>query len=232
MSIRLTESNLEKMNYNNKASMYIKKKCNNLIRENKTISYNQLFESISISSNELHLKGVNAKQIDEGIFDMFGDLFSKTPGGFIDTLKEKIFRWFLPKIGVEGEFLNFLVVALGDIELTEYRYFLSPLKNCEKIADLISDGSIEYLGELLMRKVQGGESGTIANTLRNAAFEAINEKGFVQSIQDKFAPVLCNSIRKAFGDDANKDVAAELTSGALKAGGDAGDKAKEIMSAV
>ena len=204
MAIRLTESDLRKMNRRNKASMIIKEDCNRLIRKNKSITYNQLFDTISETSNKLHLKGVRPKYINEGIMDTLGSFFSSTPGGFIETLKEKVFGWILPKIGIEGELLEFMKIALANIPIKEYTLFLSPLKNCEKIADLMTDGIVEYVESKLLKKIDFG-GGVFSDTVRNALSDTI-DKEFIQSLQDKLNPVICGKIRSAFGSNAEEEV--------------------------
>ena len=212
MAIRLTESNLQKMNRRNKASMIIKESCNKLIRENKTITYEQLFDTICDTSNKLHSKGVKSKYINEGVFDTIGDFFSSSPKGFMDSLKEKIFRWILPKIGIEGELLEYLTVAMGDLTLNDYKLFLSPLDNCERIADRLSDGLVEYAGTRLADKLDLDSSGIIGGTIRNAIADLVLEKGFVQDLQNKLTPVICKQIRSKLGGDAEKAVSDEILS--------------------
>ena len=213
MVIRLTESDLNKMNRRNKASMIIKENCNKVIRENKSVSYEQIFETITRTSNDLHLKGVNSKRINEGIFDALGDLFSATPGGFVDTLKEKVFSWILPKIGVEGEMLEFLKIALGNLELKDYTLFLSPIDNCERISDKLTDGIREYLLASIMKKVDIG-GGIFSDTLRNS-LDTVLDKEFTQDLQDRFAPIVCNKIRSAFGSDAKEEIGKEILGAAM-----------------
>ncbi len=209
MTIKLTETDLRKMNRSNKASMIIKENCNKVIRENKTISYNQLFNTICETSNALHRKGVKSNQINEGIMDALGSIFGNSPGGFMQSFKERIISFILPKIGIDGELLSFLKVALGNLEFSDLKLFLSPLDNCEKIADVLTDSIIEYLGEYLLRKMDVG-GGWISDTFRNAAFEALNNDGFVQDLQDKFAPMFCEKIRSAFGSNAEEVVGQDI----------------------
>jgi hypothetical protein len=213
MAIRLTESDLNKMNRRNKASMIIKENCNKVIRENKSVSYEQIFESITITSNDLHLRGVNSNKINEGIFDSLGDLFSATPGGFVDTLKEKIFNWILPKIGVEGEMLTFLKIALANLELKDYALFLSPIDNCEKISDKLSDGIGEYVLATILDKINIG-GGIFSDTLRNS-LQTVLDDAFTQDLQDKFGPIVCNKIRSAFGSDAKEEIGKEILGAAM-----------------
>ena len=213
MAIRLTESDLNKMNRRNKASMIIKENCNKVIRENKSVSYEQIFETITRTSNDLHLRGVNSKRINEGIFDALGDLFSATPGGFVDTLKEKVFNWILPKIGVEGEMLEFLKIALGNLELKDYALFLSPIDNCERISDKLTDGIREYLLASIMKKVDIG-GGIFSDTLRNS-LDTVLDKEFTQDLQDRFGPIVCNKIRSAFGSDAKEEIGKEILGAAM-----------------
>jgi len=208
MSVRLTETNLRKMNRRNKASMIIKEDCNRLIRKNKSITYNQLFDTISETSNKLHLKGVRSNYINEGIMDTLGSFFSSTPGGFIDTLKEKVFGWILPKIGIEGEMLEFMKIGLANIDFKDYGLFLSPLKNCEKIADLMTDGIVEYVESVLLKKLDFG-GGVFSDTVRNALADTI-DKEFIQSLQDRMNPVICKKIRAAFGSDDENSVGEEI----------------------
>lgn len=213
MSIRLTETDLRKVNRRNKASMIIKEDCNRLIREKKTITYNQLFDTISETSNRLHLKGVKSKYINEGIMDALGTFFSSTPGGFIDTLKEKVFGWILPKLGVKGALLDYLKIALADIPIKDYYLFLSPLKNCERIADLLTDGISEYIQSLILKKFNIG-GGIISDTIRNSLADTL-DKEFVQSLQDKMNPILCQKIRSAFGSNDEENVGEEILGDAL-----------------
>jgi hypothetical protein len=140
--------------------------------------------------------------------DTLGSFFSSTPGGFIDTLKEKVFNWILPKIGIKGEMLEFMKIALANIEIKDYSLFLSPLKNCEKIADLMTDGIVEYVQAKLLKKLDIG-GGTIGDTVRNALADTI-DKEFVQSLQDKMNPVICGKIRSAFGSDSEEEVGEEI----------------------
>ncbi len=213
MTIRLTESDLKKMNYRNKASMIIKEDCNKLIRKNKTITYNQLFNTICETSDKLHSKGVNPKYINEGIMDTLGSFFSATPGGFIQTLKEKIFNFILPAMNIEGEMLEFLKIALANVPVSEYILFLSPLENCEKIANSLGDGISEYIQSKLLKKVDIG-GGTIGDTVRNALADTL-DKQFVQTLQDQLNPVLCNKIRSAFGSDAKEEIGKEILGAAM-----------------
>ena len=208
MAIRLTETDLRKINRRNKASMVIKEDCNRLIRKNKSITYNQLFDTISETSNKLHLKGVRPKYINEGIMDTLGSFFSSAPGGFLQTLKEKVFGWILPKIGIEGEMLEFMKIGLANIRPKDYGLFLSPLKNCEKIADLMTDSIVEYVESVLLRKLDFG-GGIFSDTVRNALSHTI-DKEFIQSLQDRMNPVLCKKIRAAFGSDDENSVGEEI----------------------
>ena len=213
MAIRLTESDLRKMNRRNKASMIIKEDCNKLIRKNKTITYDQLFNTISETSNKLHLKGVKSKYINEGIMDTLGSFFSSTPGGFIETLKEKVFSWILPTIGIKGEMLEFMKIALANVDVKDYVLFLSPLKNCELIADKLTDGISEYVQSRLLKKMDIG-GGTIGDTVRNALATTL-DKAFIQELQDKMNPIICNKIRSAFGSDAEEKVGGEVLGDAM-----------------
>ena len=208
MAIRLTESDLRKINRKNKASMVIKEDCNRLIRKNKSITYNQLFDTISETSNKLHLKGVRPRHINEGIMDTLGSFFSSAPGGFLQTLKEKVFGWILPKIGIEGEMLEFMKISLANIDIKDYAVFLSPLKNCEKISDLMTDGIVEYVQAKLLKKLDFG-GGLFSDTVRNALSETI-DKEFIQSLQDKLNPVICSKIRSAFGSNSEEEVGEEI----------------------
>ena len=213
MAIRLTESDLRKMNRRNKASMIIKEDCNKLIRKNKTITYDQLFNTISETSNKLHSKGVNPKYINEGIKDTLGSFFSSAPGGFIETLKEKVFSWILPTIGIKGEMLEFMKIALANADVKDYLLFFSPLKNCELISDKLTDGISEYVQSRLLKKMNIG-GGTIGDTVRNALATTI-DKEFIQELQDKLNPIICNKIRSAFGSDAEKEVGEEILGAAM-----------------
>lgn len=209
-TIRLTESNLSVKKYRTKESKIIKENFNKVIRKNKTITYNQLFESISRSANQLYLNGHSSKHINEGIFDTIGDLFGKAPGGFMQTLKEKAFRWLLPKLGFSGGFLDFMVITLSNMPISDYKIFLSPLDNCEKIADHLTDGVMEWLATVGLKKMDIG-GGFLSDTIRNTVGEMLTDEGFVQQMQDKFSPIICNKIRSAFG------------------GGDTGKGAKEYV---
>ena len=213
MVIRLTESNLRNMNRRNKASMIIKEDCNKVIRKNKSITYDQLFDTISETSHKLHSKGVNPKQINEGIFDTLGDFFSATPGGFIQTLKEKVFNWILPQIGIKGEMLEFMKIALGNLSVKDYVLFISPLKNCELIADKLTDGMVEYAVDKVGKKTFLGD-GVFSDTLRNALSDTI-DKGLTQELQDKFGKIICDKIRSAFGSDAEEEVGEEVLGSAV-----------------
>jgi len=213
MAIRLTESNLRKMNRRNKASMIIKEDCNKVIRKNKSITYNQLFDTICETSDKLHSKGVNPKQINEGIFDALGDFFSAAPGGFIQTLKEKVFTWILPKIGIKGEMLEFMKIALGNLSVKDYVLFISPLKNCELIADKLTDGMVEYAVDKVGKKTFLGD-GVFSDTLRNALSDTI-DKGLTQELQDKFGKIICDKIRTSFGSDAEEEVGEEVLGSAV-----------------
>jgi hypothetical protein len=214
MAIRLTESDLNKMNRRNKASMIIKENCNKVIRENKSVSYEQIFESITITSNDLHLRGVNSNKINEGMFDALADFFSTTPAAFGDTIKEKVFSWLLPKIGVEGEMLEFLKISLGNLELKDYALFLSPIDNCEKISDKITDGIAEYTLALIGKKFANFGGGIFSDTIRNSLADVL-DKSFTQDLQDKFGPIVCNKIRSAFGSDAKEEIGKEILGAAM-----------------
>jgi hypothetical protein len=200
--VKITESQYKKL-INNKTpkrnSKFIKESFVSIKKGQKKIKTNDLFEGVTSVSNKLFLEGYSPRQINEGMFDFIGDLVGSAPTSVIQTLKEKAFRWLLEKLGMKGKMLDFLVISLGNMNISDYKLFLSPLQNCEKIADHLVDGFLEWLAAEGLKKFDIG-GGAFTDTLRNAFAEAINDKGFVQTIQDKMNPVICGKIRQVFGD--------------------------------
>jgi hypothetical protein len=200
--VKITESQYKKLltkKSPKKNAKFIKESFTGIKKEGKKIKSNELFEGVSSVSNKLFLSGYSPEQINEGIFDFIGDLVGSAPTSVIQTLKEKAFRWLLSKLGLTGKILDFLVISLGNMDISDYKLFLSPLQNCEKIADYLVDGFLEWLAAEGMKKFDLG-SGMFADTIRNAFAEAVNDKGFVQTVQDKMNPIICQKIRQVFSD--------------------------------
>jgi len=109
--------------------------------------------------------------------------------------------------------LEFMKIALANVDVKDYVLFLSPLKNCELIADKLTDGISEYVQSRLLKKMDIG-GGTIGDTVRNALATTL-DKAFIQELQDKMNPIICNKIRSAFGSDAEEEVGEELLGAAM-----------------
>jgi hypothetical protein len=197
-SIILKESYFNKKRFKSKESKIIKESCDKFILKNKRVSYNQLFDIISEKSNQLYLNGSSRLKINEGIrYTLEEGIFGDFGTGIWQTIKEKAIRWLLGKLGVSGNLLDYLVISLGNMPVSDYKLFLSPAQNCEKIADHLTDGLLEWLADEGMEKFNLGD-GWFADTVRNTIGEMFLDEGFIQDIQNKLIPVICDKIRSAF----------------------------------
>lgn len=197
-SFYLSESVLKNEKFKTKEVKLIKESCNNLILRNGRVTYNQLFDVISDKTNTLYLRGSSNMKINEGIkYTLEEGFFGDAGTGIWQTIKEKIINWFLDKIGVSGGFKNFLMISLANLSVSDYKLFLSPLQNCEKIADHLTDGLLEWLLDEGIQNMDLGD-GWLANTLRNTVGEMFLDKGFIQDLQDKLIPTICEKIRSSF----------------------------------
>lgn len=198
-TIYLNESHLNNKRFRTREAKIIKESCDNLILENRRVSYNQLFDVISRKSTQLYLRGSSPRKINEAIeYTIEEGFFGDAGSGIWQTIKEKAIRWLLGKIGVSGNLLDYLVISLGNMPLSDYKLFLSPAQNCEKIADHLTDGLVEWLADEGMQKINLGD-GWMANTLRNVLGEMFLDEGFIQDIQNRLIPPICEKIRSAVG---------------------------------
>lgn len=193
--IRLTESHLPKYQYITEESRILTETCNEFIRTAGKISINEVFDNISYVSNHLYKNGYSSRNIDRAINQYLSEgLFD----GFTQTLKEKLINWLLGFLPIPEGVKSFLKISLANVPLKDYGMFLSPLKNCEKIADVVIDSILEWLATEGLQKWDIG-GGTISDTLRNSIADFLTDEGFVQNLQNKLNPVICDKIRSAFG---------------------------------
>jgi hypothetical protein len=197
-SVIITESQIRNNRFKNKETKIIKESCDKFILENKRISYNQLFNIISLKSNQLYLKGSAPSKINEGIRYTIEEGFFDTAGsGIWQTIKEKVIRWLLEKIGITGKISEYLTISLGNVPLSDYKLFLSPIQNCEKIADHLTDGLVEWLADEGMESFNLGD-GWLSDTIRNSIGELFLDEGFIQDLQNRLIPTICNKIKQSF----------------------------------
>lgn len=197
-SVVLNESKLKNNKFKNKETKIIKESCDKLFFEKKRVSYNELFDVISSKSNHLYLNGSTSPKINEGIrYTIEEGFFDSAGSGFWQTIKEKAIRWLLEKIGITGKLSEYLAISLGNMPLSDYKLFLSPVQNCEKIADHLTDGIIEWLADEGMENFNLGD-GWFSDTIRNVIGEMFLDRGFIQEIQNKLIPIFCNKIKQSF----------------------------------
>jgi hypothetical protein len=196
-SIILNESHFYNNRFKTKESRIIKESCDEFILENGRITHKQLFDVISVASTQLYLKGYSNSRINEGIRQTIEEgFFSDGASGLWQTIKEKAVKWLLGKLGIGGNLKDYLAVSLANIPLSDYKLFLSPVQNCEKIADHLADGLIEWLAEEGMQKLDVGQ-GWVGQIIRNTIGEMFLDEGFIQDLQDKFIPVICGKLNQA-----------------------------------
>lgn len=183
--------------------LMLKESINQKLLNNK-ISLDELFETISKSSNELYMSGFEPKNIQKGISLIFEqNIFSNATSGIWQTIKERLISWFLKKLGVKGKVLNFFKVSLANIPTSDYKIFLSPIQNCDKIVNYLTDGLAEFLAAESLSKINFG-GGYVSDSLRNAVIDSLTEEGFLQDLQDRISPTICGYITHGFsGKDEN-----------------------------
>lgn len=145
-------------------------------------------------------EGKSVKSIDE---NWLTDLFSGGLGGFKSTFKEWISRKIvgsvlsLFKIN-DPYFKQALVIGLANVNWSEdWSKFLSPVKNCRFLSDLIIDSIAEYYIDKKAKQMFGG--GVLMDSMRNAVVDSFRNKETIQKIQDIVEKPFCDFIQKMFG---------------------------------
>lgn len=196
-TIKIYKKDLIFEDFNNFESKIIKENFEKFIEKNKKINYHQLFDNISMNANDLYLAGFPKENIIEGVEILIEqNIFNNVGSGFWQTLKERIIKWILLKLGIKGRLLQFLMVSLANIPNTEYKIFLSPLSNCEKITNYLSQGIIEWIAVEALQKMNFG-GGVISDTIRNQISSYLLDDDFLKEFDEKMVPVICSKIRES-----------------------------------
>lgn len=160
----------------------------------------QFFNEFFIRRKKLVLEGYDTS-MDEGILS---DLFSSGLGGFKSTFKEwlssKIVNGIASMFGssVDKDLLNAISIGLANLDWSkDWTKLVSPVKNCNYIADVLIDSVLEYY---IDKKVDNmfGDS-ILGDSLRNAVMDALNDEQHVQSIQNALSGMFCKVLTNLFG---------------------------------
>ncbi len=145
-------------------------------------------------------EGKSVKSIDE---NWLTDLFSGGLGGFKSTFKEwisrKVIGGVMSLFGTNDPYLKqALAIGLSNINWSQdWSKFLSPVKNCKFLSDLIVDSIAEYYVDKKAKQMFGG--GVLMDTMRNAIVDSFTDQATVQKLQDIVEKPFCNFIQKMFG---------------------------------
>lgn len=174
-----------------KERLLIRREFNMIFENHNKINNKILFKSIINKSNSLSNRGFNQILIEQGITDYLGKII----GGGSQTITEMVLKYFFEMLGVEGRLFNFLMIAGGNLELSQIPKLLSPIKNCEDISDWLFDSTIEWLTKEGLNEIDLGE-GWISGILRNTLMDSFNDITFITELKKKYISLFCKKIRE------------------------------------
>ena len=142
----------------------------------------------------------NEGQLNEGIFDFFGNLFGGLGGNIGEQLKEwaigKVLDWMVKPVvvnlmGANQEFYNhikkFIQVTFADIPLGEV---MSTITDCTKMTKIMILGFSEFMLATVIEKLS--LTGVIADTLRQELDKTFIEgSDFITGVTEKVAAYVC-----------------------------------------
>jgi hypothetical protein len=193
-------------------ALSFKKKWNNCkSKQDRFKCLDELF----ITRKKLISEGKNIQLIDEG---WLSDLFSNGMGGFKSTFKEwisrKVISAVMSMLGVNDPRLKqALAIGLANVNWSQdWPKFLTPVKNCKYLSDLVVDSIAEYYVDLKAREMFVG-GGVFVDSMRNALVDSFKNKETIQKIQDIVEIPFCKFMTKIFGGDTVKNVVNNMMGG-------------------
>lgn len=153
------------------------------------IGTDTIFEDMQAAAQYLLDEGYHPEIINEGIWDWM----KKLGGGLIQTIKEKVVGFGLNLFGVDPNsgFGKYMKITLANIPAMEIPRMLT---DCNFAVNKLTDGLSEYFIRGFTDQIGDGFVGT---TLSQTLASAVNDDGFVETIQQKIVPKVCDSIRDA-----------------------------------
>lgn len=188
-----------------------------------------------LESEYLRMKSENLseEEINENIFS---SLLGSLGGGFTDTFKNYMVDWAAERFGINpfdqnGQptfFYQLIRNVIEGVHFTEIgKYFGKG--SCKHWAEAIVEGLAETLEERAIDYVlpmlglnldtRSGMGATIANSIREALTNAVNDTKFVNNIEKMIADKICNfGLTDVFSGGINPNDKIKLSSEVEKAG--------------
>ena len=178
-------------------------------RDIKTnIEKNSFADDIILEMFELRSQGFETDVISEGLFDMIGGLFGAAGGGIGQIIKEKMATWLIKKLGVgtDSYLSNFIIVAFGNLPLTDY----GKLTDCKFLSELITTSVVESIALNVEKKT--GKDGVFMDLLRNIAGDYFKDTAVENKISGFLEGLICPLMGgiKTKMKDAEKEIKANI----------------------
>lgn len=171
-------------------------------------------DELFITRKKLISEGKDVTLMDES---WLSDLFTGGLGGFKSTFKEWISRKIIGMIshlwpgGINTEIKQALAIGLSNANWSQdWNKFLSPVKNCKFLSDLVVDSLIEYYLDKKVRQTFTG-GGVFVDSIRNAVVDGLRNQETVQKIENFIEVPFCNFITKVFGGNTIKNAVNSMT---------------------
>ncbi len=185
------------------------RKYSQFINESKNSVQNVSYvkEMALLENQYLKLKseGLSESEINENIFTSF---LGSLGGGFTDTFKDYVIDWAAEKLGIDpfdenGQPSFFYQVIRNVIEQVHFTdlgsYFgkgsckFWAIAIIEGLSETLQERGIEYLLPRLGMKIdtQSGMGATIANGIREALTNAVNNTSFMNKVEAMISDKIC-----------------------------------------
>lgn len=147
-----------------------------------------LLEDMQAATYYLLEAGYSPEVINEGLWDWLKSIGS----GALQTMKEKVAGWAMRLFGFDpkSSFGKFVAITFGNVDLMDIPKLFT---DCNFAVNKLTDSLGEYFAREFASNIMG--DGFVASTIGNVLSSAVNDEGFIETLQQQIVPKICNAIR-------------------------------------